>query len=306
MFYLTKSNYAKLVNSLDVDIPVSVLRSFYKEINSIDSFPELNMNVFSTKQIRLLYISDLLYQKTASYCHHLLISRVNELSNHWVFKVAHPCYHHNSTCESAHNDFVNKRIPKSVVDAGRQEEYRKFILENLSKIGTSTEYPTSEDFARVLQNTFGLTETIKEIIKQYISNKRFLNSEIMEFNATLDFEKERLLINRQIDAFKNFMKETYQRYFDKQEAFKMSFNAYSYQAFESYYGKKASLYDDKEIKLTVFEREFMQDIYEKKSALLNRIMNFHFQKLQQEGFDLSERFLHLVGFKPCSRCAKGK
>lgn len=306
MFYLTKSNYEKLVHSLDVDIPVSVLRSFYQEINTIYSFPELNMQAFSADQIRRLYISDLLYQKTAAYCHSLLIRRIDTLSDYWVFKVVQPCYHHNSKCQFAHNNFVNKRIPRSVVDAGHKEAYRQFILENLSKTDSHIGYSALEDFACTLKDNFDLTETIEEIIKQYISDQRFSNSEMMEFNANLDFEKEYLLINKQITAFKNFMKETYQCYLDNRKNFKMSFNTHSYRHFESYYGKKASLYAYEDIELTKFEREFMQGIYGQKSALLSRIMNFHFQKLQLEGFDLSERFLHLLGFKPCSHCVKEK
>ncbi|MDY4479610.1 MAG: hypothetical protein SPE33_06170 [[Pasteurella] aerogenes] len=103
-----------------------------------------------------------------------------------------------------------------------------------------------------------------------------------EFNITLDFDKETNEINTLIDIFKGLVKSKGKEF---------SRIAYLY--------KKSENMDET-------EREQRKEIFEKRKALVARILNFHFRKLFKDGLNLPQTVLELVGLTPCQHCCRGK
>ena len=52
------------------------------------------------------------------------------------------------------------------------------------------------------------------------------------------------------------------------------------------------------------EREILNHIYEQKKVIYSRILTFHFQYFEKQGFDVAEHLLEMLGFQACPKCCK--
>lgn len=279
MFYITESNYSTLLNSLDLNIPFyhneDKAYSWGSKMTSFD----FDLSYFAFSEAKALLISDLLFNDTQSALNAMLIKKICENQTKWVFKLGSPCYHSNENCEKLHSDFSNVRIPNSLQKRGNNEieSYREYFIANFKKYGYTENKIAPIVFCRKFIELFQLAENPKVMEQYYFRYEYVSNSGVEEFNLTLNFEKEANEIHSLIEAFNELVKDV--------EA-KTSRSAYSYTEKE----------EDSE------EYTQLKTIFENRKALVARILNFHFRKLAKDGFNLSEKVFHLVGFQPCKVC----
>lgn len=282
MFYVTKVKYVSLLNALSLNIPFRLgeERSYY-QYSKLTSF-DLDLSYFTQSEAKALLISDLLFKDTEELFTKVLIEKIQQEQENWVFDISLPRFHINKGCKYLNSDFSNVRIPKSL-DANRKDEYREYFIAHYKNYGFSEGARDPRIFMRELIERFNLNETITsknvtipltidQMVEFYFKKEYYPNSEVEEFNATLDFDKEASRIKNLIDCFKDLVR------------------GYSPQECRSAYFKKND---------GVFNK-----IYEQRKALLARILNFHFQKLSSEGFNLSQKVFKLIGFEPCRHCTR--
>lgn len=281
MFFITNAKYTMLINSLTLDLPFrfNEEREYFwgSKMTSFD----LDLNYFTKSEARALIISDLLFQDTKNALATMHIRKQEQAQDKWIFPLSEPKYHITPHCEYLKNDFSNIRIPNSLAPE-RIVEYRTYFLENYRSYGRKDGQKDPRIFFRALINTFNLLETVEEMDNSYFSHENLENSGMTEFNITLDFDKETNEINTLINIFKGLVKSKGKEF---------SRTAYLY--------KKSENMDET-------EREQRKEIFEKRKALVARILNFHFRKLFKDGLNLPQTVLELVGLTPCQHCCRGK
>lgn len=285
MYYLTKANYNRLLNALNVDIPYQFEKSYYQQYKLLGF--ELDLDFFTLPEAKKLVISDIIFQGLSNYANGVIIKKVEQQQQNWVYKLGYPAFHLNEDCEILHRDFENVRIPPSLLK-DRVEEYRTYFIDNNKKYGYFEHKIEPTVFCRKLKDVFNLEEEVKDLEKLYFNKTRYQNSEVVEFNATLNFELEASRINTLMDNFKLYVKEN---------AISASF---SRQAFlhKTPEKRRNKVFSAREI-------ELMKEIDKHKSAILARILNYHFQYLAKEGINISNNLFKLVGFKCCEHCERG-
>lgn len=289
MLYITKAKYGQLLRSLEIDLPLHLCGKDNKDYywgSKLTSF-DLALCYFTKSEAKALLISDRLFQDTESALSQMLIKKIAREQEEWVFEIGMPSYHFSNGCELLHNDFTNIRIPSSL-NKERIEEYRSYFIDNYKNYGFHEALRDPRILMRTLQEIFELNEkdrngdplTIDQMVEYYFRKERYENSEVAEFNATLDFEKEADRIQNVVDGFKQ-----------------LEVNV-SVEEIRMAYFKM----DDKN--LSQAEREKMAEILKQRKALVARILNFHFRKLFNEGFDINAKLFELVGFQPCKCCGR--
>lgn len=279
MFYITKYNYYKnIIFKLDIDIPAIEKTGFFNNYK-LDLF-DLDLSYFTKNEREALIISDHLFRNISNINKNMIFKQIKREESHWVYKLSMPAYHADRHCPNLEKEFNNIRIPSSL-NSTQAKEYRQFFIDNKDRYGNTAGLIEPRVFARKLKEKFNLNEDLDELLENHILPKIRENSGVECINITLEqFIDE---INELINIFKNFIRE---------EQVSASFSRRSW----------LSTKEDSE--LSKEERESMQKVYEQKRIICARILAFHFQHFEKEGFNISENLLEMLGFQACPNCCK--
>lgn len=283
MFYLTNARYRKLVQSLELNLPFAYgQEAEYYQGSKLKSF-DLDLTYFTQSEAKALLISDLLFQDTAEALTRMFINKQDKEQDNWVFELGVPRYHSDPECKRLNSDFFNVRIPKSL-DRARIEEYRQYFKAHYENYGRADGQREPRIFMRKLIELFSLNEyhpstgekmDLDTMTAFYFRGEHYDNSEVAEFNATLNFELEAGRIQKFIHGFKLLVDGV-----DVQDVRRAWF-------------KKSK---------TEQKNEF-DEIFRQRKALVARVLNFHFRKLVKKGLDINKEILEMTGLQPC-RCCK--
>lgn len=279
MFYITKYNYYKnIIFKLDIDIPAIEKTGFFNNYK-LDLF-DLDLSYFTKNEREALIISDHLFRNISNINKNMIFKQIKREESHWVYKLSMPAYHADRHCPNLAKEFNNIRIPSSL-NPTQAKEYRQFFIDNKDRYGNTADFIEPRVFARKLKEKFNLNEDLDELLENHILPEIRENSGVECINITLEqFIDE---INELINIFKNFIRE---------EQVSASFSRRSW----------LSTKEDSE--LSKEERESMQKVYEQKRRICARILAFHFQHFEKEGFNISENLLEMLGFQACPNCCK--
>ena len=279
MFYITKYNYYKnIIFKLDIDIPAIEKTGFFNNYK-LDLF-DLDLSYFTKNEREALIISDHLFRNISNINKNMIFKQIKREESHWVYKLSMPAYHADRDCPNLAKEFNNIRIPSSL-NPTQAKEYRQFFIDNKGRYGNKAGLIEPRVFARKLKEKFNLNENLDELLENHILPEIRENSGVECINITLEqFIGE---INELINIFKNFIRE---------EQVSASFSR------RSWLSTKADSELSKE------ERESMQKVYEQKRIICARILAFHFQHFEKEGFNISENLLEMLGFQACPNCCK--
>lgn len=279
MFYITKYNYYKnIIFKLDIDIPAIEKTGFFNNYK-LDLF-DLDLSYFTKNEREALIISDHLFRNISNINKNMIFKQIKREESHWVYKLSMPAYHADRHCPNLAKEFNNIRIPSSL-NSTQAKEYRQFFIDNKDRYGNTAGLIEPRVFARKLKEKFNLNEELDELLENHILPEIRENSGVECINITLEqFIDE---INELINIFKNFIRE---------EQVSASFSRRSW----------LSTKEDSE--LSKEERESMQKVYEQKRIICARILAFHFQHFEKEGFNISENLLEMLGFQACPNCCK--
>ena len=279
MFYITKYNYYKnIIFKLDIDIPAIEKTGFFNNYK-LDLF-DLDLSYFTKNEREALIISDHLFRNISNINKNMIFKQIKREESHWVYKLSMPAYHADRHCPNLAKEFNNIRIPSSL-NPTQAKEYRQFFIDNKDRYGNKAGLIEPRVFARKLKEKFNLNENLDELLENHILPEIRENSGVECINITIEqFIGE---INELINIFKNFIRE---------EQVSASFSR------RSWLSTKADSELSKE------ERESMQKVYEQKRIICARILAFHFQHFEKEGFNISENLLEMLGFQACPNCCK--
>ena len=279
MFYITKYNYYKnIIFKLDIDIPAIEKTGFFNNYK-LDLF-DLDLSYFTKNEREALIINDHLFRNISNINKNMIFKQIKREESHWVYKLSMPAYHADRHCPNLAKEFNNIRIPSSL-NPTQAKEYRQFFIDNKDRYGNTAGLIEPRVFARKLKEKFNLNEELDELLENHILPEIRENSGVECINITLEqFIDE---INELINIFKNFIRE---------EQVSASFSRRSW----------LSTKEDSE--LSKEERESMQKVYEQKRIICARILAFHFQHFEKEGFNISENLLEMLGFQACPNCCK--
>ena len=279
MFYITKHNYYKnIICKLDIDVPAIEKTGFFNNYK-LDLF-DLDLSYFTKNEREALIISDHLFRNISNINKNMIFKQIKREESHWVYKLSMPAYHADRDCPNLAKEFNNIRIPSSL-NPTQAKEYRQFFIDNKDRYGNTAGLIEPRVFARKLKEKFNLNEDLDELLENHILPEIRENSGVECINITLEqFIDE---INELINIFKNFIRE---------EQVSASFSRRSW----------LSTKEDSE--LSKEERESMQKVYEQKRIICARILAFHFQHFEKEGFNISENLLEMLGFQACPNCCK--
>ena len=279
MFYITKYNYYKnIICKLDIDVPMIEKTGFFSSYK-LDLF-DLDLSYFAKNEREALIISDHLFSNISNINKNMIFKQIKREESHWVYKLSMPAYHADRDCPNLAKEFNNIRIPSSL-NPTQAKEYRQFFIDNKDRYGNKAGLIEPRVFARKLKEKFNLNEDLDELLENHILPEIRENSGVECINITLEqFIDE---INELINIFKNFIRE---------EQVSASFSR------RSWLSTKADSELSKE------ERESMQKVYEQKRIICARILAFHFQHFEKEGFNISENLLEMLGFQACPNCCK--
>lgn len=279
MFYITKHNYYKnIICKLDIDVPMIEKTGFFSSYK-LDLF-DLDLSYFAKNEREMLIISDHLFRNISNINKNMIFKQIKREESHWVYKLSMPAYHADRDCPNLAKEFNNIRIPSSL-NPTQAKEYRQFFIDNKDRYGNKAGLIEPRVFARKLKEKFDLNEDLDELLENHILPEIRENSGVECINITVEqFIGE---INELINIFKNFISE---------EQVSASFSR------RSWLSTKADSELSKE------ERESMQKVYEQKRRICARILAFHFQHFEKEGFNISENLLEMLGFQACPNCCK--
>lgn len=279
MFYITKHNYYKnIICKLDIDVPMIEKTGFFSSYK-LDLF-DLDLSYFAKNEHEMLIISDHLFRNISNINKNMIFKQIKREESHWVYKLSMPAYHADRDCPNLAKEFNNIRIPSSL-NPTQAKEYRQFFIDNKDRYGNKAGLIEPRVFARKLKEKFDLNEDLDELLENHILPEIRENSGMECINITVEqFIGE---INELINIFKNFISE---------EQVSASFSR------RSWLSTKADSELSKE------ERESMQKVYEQKRRICARILAFHFQHFEKEGFNISENLLEMLGFQACPNCCK--
>lgn len=279
MYYLTKHNFSKLLNLLHMDIPMNYTDAYiyYYSEYRLASF-DLDLHYFTKNEARALTIADQLVKDIRVISEKIQISRIEREQKKWVYNIVSPAFHAKRNCVKLHSDFENVPIPESC-DEARCEEYRTYFLAEKGRYGYSANKIAPSVFCRKLKAHFNLSESVEDLEKNYFYETSYDNSDIIDFNKSLDFEKEASAIQSIIDIFKE-----------------------NTSTFTTENVRSAYYRQNNEV-ISQTERDVMKSIYKTRKQLVSRILNFYFQKLFKNGFDVPRKVLEIAGFKPCRCCS---
>lgn len=279
MFYITKYNYYKnIICKLDIDVPMIEKTGFFSSYK-LDLF-DLDLSYFAKNEREALIISDHLFRNISNINKNMIFKQIKREESHWVYKLSMPAYHADRDCPNLAKEFNNIRIPSSL-NPTQAKEYRQFFIDNKDRYGNKAGLIEPRVFARKLKEKFDLNEDLDELLENHILPEIRENSGMECINITVEqFIGE---INELINIFKNFIRE---------EQVSASFSR------RSWLSTKADSELSKE------ERESMQKVYEQKRRICARILAFHFQHFEKEGFNISENLLEMLGFQACPNCCK--
>jgi len=279
MFYITKHNYYKnIICKLDIDVPMIEKTGFFSSYK-LDLF-DLDLSYFAKNEREALIISDHLFRNISNINKNMIFKQIKREESHWVYKLSMPAYHADRDCPNLAKEFNNIRIPSSL-NPTQAKEYRQFFIDNKDRYGNKAGLIEPRVFARKLKEKFDLNEDLDELLENHILPEIRENSGMECINITVEqFIGE---INELINIFKNFISE---------EQVSASFSR------RSWLSTKADSELSKE------ERESMQKVYEQKRRICARILAFHFQHFEKEGFNISENLLEMLGFQACPNCCK--
>lgn len=279
MFYITKYNYYKnIIFKLDIDIPAIEKTGFFNNYK-LDLF-DLDLSYFTKNEREALIISDHLFRNISNINKNMIFKQIKRAESQWVYKLSVPAYHADRYCPNLEKEFNNIRIPSSL-NPTQAKEYRQFFIDNKDRYGNKAGLIEPRVFARKLKEKFNLSEDLDELLENHILPEIRENSGVECVKITVEqFIGE---INELIDIFKNFISE---------EQVSASFSR------RSWLSTKADSELSKE------ERESMQKVYEQKRRICARILAFHFQHFEKEGFNISENLLEMLGFQACPNCCK--
>ena len=279
MFYVTKYNYYKnIICKLDFDIPAFEKDNFFKNYK-LDLF-DLNLNYFTKNEREVLVISDALYRDISNINRSIVFREIKLNQNKWVYKLSMPTYHADENCQNLKTEFNNVRIPRSL-DLVRVEEYREFFMSNKAFYGYKAGLVEPTAFARKLKEKFGLTESHEELVTNHILPEIRENSGVEHVSSSLEQAIDE--INELIDIFKNFVKE---------------------EQVSALCARRSWLITKADSGLSKDEYDVMMKIYERKRRICARILAFHFQHFEKQGFNISENLLEMLGFQACPNCCK--
>lgn len=279
MFYITKYNYYKnIIFKLDIDIPAIEKTGFFNNYK-LDLF-DLDLSYFTKNEREALIISDHLFRNISNINKNMIFKQIKREESHWVYKLSMPAYHADRHCPNLAKEFNNIRIPSSL-NPTQAKEYRQFFIDNKDRYGNTADFIEPRVFARKLKEKFNLNEDLDELLENHILPEIRENSGVECINITLEQFIDG--INELINIFKNFIRE---------EQVLASFSRRSW----------LSTKEDSE--LSKEERESMQKVYEQKRRICARILAFHFQHFEKEGFNISENLLEMLGFQACPNCCK--
>ena len=279
MFYITKHNYYKnIICKLDIDVPMIEKTGFFSSYK-LDLF-DLDLSYFAKNKREALIISDHLFRNISNINKNMIFKQIKREESHWVYKLSMPAYHADRDCPNLAKEFNNIRIPSSL-NPTQAKEYRQFFIDNKDRYGNKAGLIEPRVFARKLKEKFDLNEDLDELLENHILPEIRENSGMECINITVEqFIGE---INELINIFKNFISE---------EQVSASFSR------RSWLSTKADSELSKE------ERESMQKVYEQKRRICARILAFHFQHFEKQGFNISENLLEMLGFQACPNCCK--
>lgn len=241
MYFLTNSNYHRMLLSLDLNIPLSAKekKSFYFG-SILRSFPELDIAMFSENHARMLVISEKLFTNFSRTMEELYIVRTEIGKTKWVYELSTPSFHCNKDCEYLKSNFNNARLPNSLSEDQR-DAYRAYFIANCPK---ETKHSFENNnlaeirlFFTELKSRFNLEEEVNDLINNHNYKKHADNTGVSEFAPEVNLLKEKEEINNLIVLFnqdiksKNFdaervrksvfeMKELAKEYAEKVELFK--------------------------------------------------------------------------------------
>ena len=201
MYYLTNHNFGKLLNGLYLDLPMNYADAYvnYYSEYRLASF-DLDLHFFTKDEARALVIADKLVKDIKFVATEVQIARCNAEQKKWVKKIVLPAFHSHKKCHLLSSDFENFLIPESCPESLR-EEYRAYFLTHKDRYGYAENKVAPIVFCRLLQAKFNLSEELVDLEMHHFSRTNYDNSEVVEFNHTLDFEKEAINIQEMIDRF---------------------------------------------------------------------------------------------------------
>ena len=280
MYYLTNSNFGKLLGTLYFDLPMNYADAYinYYSCYRLASF-DLDLHFFTKDEARALVIADKLIKDIQFIATEVQIARCKDEQKKWVEKIVLPAFHSHKKCNLLSSDFENFLIPESCPES-RREEYRTYFLTHKDRYGYAENKVAPIVFCRLLQAKFNLSEELVDLEMHHFSRTNYDNSEVVEFNHTLDFEKEAINIQEMIDRFSTRVSECKPN-----------------EVRSAYYRQNSEFLSEE-------KRAMIATIQQERKQIYARILNFYFQKLFKEGADIPLHILELAGFQPCKGCCK--
>ena len=268
-FFITKSNFKKIVFKTKLNIDQNISKIFESIYSDINLRPYINDKEASTikKTIDFLECSEefLLNIKDDT-----IKGKTNFSSNsNFIFvSVSSPKYHKNSSCETLSNDFENFEIPSEIMERGKDEikKFREFANKNKKLLKDDKE----DVFIFKLTYEFKLTTHINKIL--------FNNSGYVDLYKQSEKDIE-VKIKETIEKIESF-RET--------EEGRNAIRGYIYSSVRNTENLKP------------LEKELL--LY--KRLLIDLVMQFNVNKFKNENEDItfSEKLLEFYGFQKCAMC----
>lgn len=272
-YFITHYNLLNLMIHLDENLPFSY-SGFYKSTILTDF--ALKADIFPTEQAKALCIAQKLFKNMIKINQLYYFEKAKKDSKNWVYEINPPAYHKQNHCNYLLSEFENYPIPESCPEE-RCEEYRVYFKENIGKYGERDGRIEPIVFARKLKADFELTEEVDDILKKYVMPYIRKNSGSVEQNYVLS--KNDIL--EQISVLRQYMQETGYSPNDIARAGQLLHNT--------------DLTSEKQI-------EELKKIYTLRRTIFYSILNHYLFSLKENGLDVTEQFLKILGFRPCKGC----
>ena len=271
MIYLTINNFYKVITKLYLDIPYYVEKSFYENYKL--NLLELDLKYFTNDEARILVICDKLFCNVKNTMENLMVSNKEREQEKWVYNLSTPSYHYDKKCHYLNSNFINYKVPQSLIGTDLAEDYRVFFKENIDKYGNSENKIAPERFASILINKFNLSESKDEILNEYILKVELKNSQVSNIQEPeQDIET----------LFKNIDKKMKE----------ISSNISYKDSRRAFFLKK--------------ENESFKVYYEKRKKIVFYLFKIYFYLLNKKGFHFNEKLLEMCGLTPCKACSKNR
>lgn len=265
--FITRSNAERIIKKMD--------------LNGLDVFEfrkHMEFKWFNMGELRKLKAYEMFFSDPELFLSNYVALKPREDANDYVFK-SNAAFHTNESCSKMHSDFINIKIPKEIIRAGRKEEFIKFCSEK-SKLSEET----PDQFQNLLRWKFKIN---------YNPAVHYENSgyQAIENMTLADLVKA---IEDKIIEFNNWIRESS---LNRQVVEKFGFQSFNYKNPEKIDQKKISNTVKKEDVIEVL-KHFQLNIKEP----LMELFTYYYRMKNNSDLSFESNILIELGFRQCSHC----